>query len=54
MDRLEIVQVTHTYPPYVGGLSHVTENLSKKMAKMGHEVTVVTLDVDGNLLRKEE
>ena len=48
------MQVTHTYPPYVGGLSNVTENLSKKLAKMGHEVTVITLDVDGNLPRKEE
>lgn len=54
MDSLRIIQVTHTYPPYVGGLSHVVEMLSKQFVKQGHEVEVVTLDPSLKLKASEE
>jgi 1,2-diacylglycerol 3-alpha-glucosyltransferase len=54
MDSLKIIQVTHTYPPYVGGLSHVVEMLSKQFVKQGHEVEVVTLDPSLKLKASEE
>jgi glycosyltransferase involved in cell wall biosynthesis len=49
METLRIVQVTHSFPPYYGGLSYVSEMISRNLVKEGHEVEVVTLDVDGNL-----
>jgi glycosyltransferase involved in cell wall biosynthesis len=49
METLRIVQVTHSFPPYFGGLSYVTDMISRYLVKEGHEVEVVTLDVDGNL-----
>jgi len=49
MESLSVVQVTHTFPPYVGGLSHVCEMLSKHLSNLGHEVSVVTLDPSGRL-----
>ncbi|RLE70144.1 MAG: hypothetical protein DRJ37_06955, partial [Thermoprotei archaeon] len=51
---MKIVIVTHTFPPYVGGLSYVVENLSVNLVKRGFNVEVVTLDIDGNLPRYEE
>ncbi len=54
MDRLKIIQVTHTYPPYVGGLSHVVEMLSKQFVRQGHDVEVVTLDPSLKLKTSEE
>lgn len=54
METLRIVQVTHSFPPYYGGLSHVSDMISKNLVKEGHEVEVVTLDVDGNLPSHEE
>ena len=50
---MKVVQIAHSYPPYIGGLSYVVENLSKNLAKLGFEVEVITLDVDGNLPKKE-
>jgi len=49
MESLSVVQVTHTFPPYMGGLSHVCEMLSKHLSDLGHEVRVVTLDPSGRL-----
>ena len=49
METLRIVQVSHAYPPYVGGLAHVVENLSRHLVGQGHEVEVVTLDPYGRL-----
>ena len=46
---LKIIQVAHSFPPYIGGLSHVIENLATNLAKIGHEVEVVTLDTHGKL-----
>ena len=48
------MQLSHTFPPYVGGLSHVVEMISRELAKVGHEVEVVTLDPSGRLEREEE
>ncbi|MGA1975987.1 MAG: glycosyltransferase family 4 protein [Conexivisphaerales archaeon] len=53
METLRVIQVTHSFPPYVGGLSNMTEMLSKNLVKLGHEVEVVTLDVEGGLPKCE-
>lgn len=53
METLKIVQVAHAFPPYVGGLSHVVEMISKDLVRQGHEVEVVTLDPSGRLKRSE-
>jgi len=54
METLKIIQVTHAYPPYAGGLAHVAEMLSKNLVQQGHEVEVVTLDPSLKLRRFEE
>jgi len=50
---LDIVIVAHAFPPYIGGLSYVVENISTRLAAKGFNVEVVTLDVDGGLPREE-
>ncbi len=54
METFKIVQVTHTYPPYVTGLAHVAEMVSKNLVKQGHEVEVVTLDPSLKLKKNED
>ncbi len=54
LEKLQVVMVAHSYPPYIGGLSYVVDNLSKALAEMGHLVEVVTLDTSGKLPRVEE
>ena len=51
---MRVVLVAHAFPPYKGGLSHVAEHLSVNLARMGFEVEVLTLDVDGGLPPYEE
>jgi len=51
---LKIAIVAHAFPPYVGGLAYVVENLSVNLAKMGFEVEVLTLDVGMGLPKYEE
>ncbi|MDG6994640.1 MAG: glycosyltransferase family 4 protein [Nitrososphaerota archaeon] len=53
MERLKIVQVSHTFPPYVTGLGHVVEMLSLNLSRLGHEVEVVTLDPSYRLKSQE-
>jgi glycosyltransferase involved in cell wall biosynthesis len=53
VETLKIVQIVHVFPPFAGGTSHVAENLTKNLVKMGHEVEVVTLDVAGGLLKSD-
>jgi len=53
METLRIAQVAHAFPPYVGGLSHVCENLSKGLRDLGHEVEVITLDPSGTLAARD-
>ena len=51
---MKILMLTWEYPPrVVGGISRVVHDLSKKMLKDGHEVTVVTYK-DGDLLGFED
>lgn len=51
---MKIVIISHAFPPYIGGLSYVVENLSVNLAKMGFEVEVLTLNTDGSLPGYEE
>lgn len=45
---MKICQITWEYPPrVVGGIARHVEDLSRALAKMGHEVYVVTLDFPG-------
>ncbi len=53
LSSLKIIQISHTFPPYVGGLSHVIYMLSKALAKK-HSVEVLTFDLSGNLPKEEE
>ena len=39
---MRIVHVWHHYRPVVGGLENVVKSLAEEMAKLGHEVHVVT------------
>jgi len=50
---MDIVIVAHAFPPYMGGLSYVVENISTRLAAKGFNVDVVTLDTDGGLPREE-
>jgi glycosyltransferase involved in cell wall biosynthesis len=54
LEKLKILMVAHSYPPYVGGLSYVVDNLSRRLADRGHDVEVVTLDIGDGLPRLEE
>ena len=51
---LRVLMVAHSFPPYVGGLSYVVENLSRELVSMGHRVEVVTLDIGDGLPPVEE
>lgn len=42
--RLRIVQVVWRFPPSVGGTETVVYEISKELARRGHEVTVLTMD----------
>jgi len=54
LETLKIVQVAHTFPPDITGLSHVSEMISKSLVRQGHAVEVVTLDPSGKLDRFED
>jgi glycosyltransferase involved in cell wall biosynthesis len=47
MIPLKIIQVVHAFPPDIGGIEAHVYNLSKELAKKGHEVTVVTTRTKG-------
>ncbi len=42
MERMRILEVTHRFPPAVGGCEKVVSELSREMARQGHDVTVIT------------
>ena len=44
---MKIAQVTATFPPYMGGTGNVCFHYSVELAKLGHEVTVYTMDNHG-------
>lgn len=49
---MKIAQVCPRYPPYIGGVeTHVSE-ISGRLARAGHEVTVVSTDPSGKLPRE--
>lgn len=50
---MKIIEVTHTFPPYVTGLAHVVDMLSLNLARLGHDVEVVTLDPSMGLKHEE-
>ena len=50
---MRVALVGHSYPPYLGGLSHVLYNLSVELKRLGHEVLVVTLRVHPGLPAEE-
>jgi glycosyltransferase involved in cell wall biosynthesis len=45
---VKVVQVTHRYPPQVGGVETHVEALATRLASAGHDVTVVTADGCGD------
>jgi glycosyltransferase involved in cell wall biosynthesis len=40
---LKILQITHAYPPYPGGLSHVVYHISHELARMGIFIDILTM-----------
>jgi glycosyltransferase involved in cell wall biosynthesis len=48
---MRIAQVCPRYSPYIGGIETHVEELSKRLARKGHEVTILTTDPSGKLPR---
>jgi len=48
-----ILMATPRYAPYVGGVQRHVQELARRVAAAGCEVTVLTTDVSGNLPREE-
>ncbi|MFP4117544.1 MAG: glycosyltransferase family 4 protein [Candidatus Woesearchaeota archaeon] len=42
MRQLKILEVTHRFPPAVGGCEKVVSELSREMVRQGHDVTVIS------------
>lgn len=53
MEMLSVVHVTPRYFPFIGGMEYVVKSLAEEMSKIGHDVTVFTLNSMGGLPRKE-
>jgi len=53
MKRLRVVHVTPRYFPFIGGMEYVVKSLAEGMAKIGHDVTVFTLNSIGRLSQRE-
>jgi len=51
---MKIAFVSPRYPPFVGGIEYVVKSISERLAKLGHEVTVYTLDPTGKLPKAEQ
>jgi glycosyltransferase involved in cell wall biosynthesis len=45
---MKIVIFTHYFSPHVGGIENVVENHAKRLAKRGHDITIVTSDIDSD------
>jgi len=50
---MRIAQVCPRYRPYIGGVETHVEELSKRLLRMGHEVTVLSTDPSGRLPKSE-
>jgi len=53
METLSVVHVTPRYFPFIGGMEYVVKSLAEEMSRIGHDVTVLTLNHVGRLPRKE-
>jgi glycosyltransferase involved in cell wall biosynthesis len=51
---MRIVYVTPSYSPRIGGVEYVAKSVAERLAKMGHEVTVVTGEPEAEKPREEE
>lgn len=45
---MKIIQVVHSFPPEIGGIEAHVFNLSRELARKGHDVTVVTTWAPGS------
>lgn len=50
---MRIAQVCPRYRPYIGGVETHVEELSKRLVRRGHEVTVISTDPSGKLPESE-
>ncbi len=50
---MRIAQVCPRYSPYIGGVETHVEEISKRLVRMGHEVTVISTDPSGKLPKEE-
>ena len=50
---MKIAQVCPRYKPHIGGVETVVEEISRKLAAKGHDVSVITTDPSGSLPRQE-
>jgi glycosyltransferase involved in cell wall biosynthesis len=51
---MRIVYVTSSYYPRIGGMEYVIKSVAERLAKMGHEVTVVTGEPEAEKPYEEE
>ena len=51
---MRMVYVTPSYSPRIGGVEYVAKSVAERLAKMGHEVTVVTGEPEAEKPREEE
>jgi glycosyltransferase involved in cell wall biosynthesis len=51
---MRIVYVAQSYFPRIGGMEYVIKSVAERLAKMGHEVTVVTGEPEAKKPREEE
>ncbi|WP_174589772.1 glycosyltransferase family 4 protein [Methanocella conradii] len=50
---MRIAEVCPRYRPYIGGVETHVEEISKRLARMGHDVTVLSTDPSGKLPKSE-
>jgi glycosyltransferase involved in cell wall biosynthesis len=43
---MRIAHVVHSYFPRIGGIERAVQHLAEEQVKLGHEVTVITSNVD--------
>jgi len=50
---MKIVQVCPKYYPYIGGVEYIVKSIAERLAKLGHEVTVLAGEPNANKPREE-
>ena len=53
LDKLRILLVAHKFPPFIGGIEMHTFEVGRRMAALGHTVTVLTGDPSKKLPKRE-